>query len=178
MTDRRDRYRDEWLIVRARDGDRAALERLVERWQRRLWQHAFRLTGREAAASDVVQETWLVVTRALGRLRDPARFRAWVFAIVTRRAASRRRDDGRFTELDDADRIATRPTDASEPVERLRDALRRLDGEDRALLALKYQDGFDIAEIGRILDIPEGTAKSRLFHARQRLRAILERTDG
>lgn len=177
MTDRRDRYLDEWLIVRARRGDRAALARLVDRWQRRLWQHAFRLTGRDATASDVVQETWLVVTRGLGRLRDPARFRAWVFSIVSKRAASRRRDDARFTALDDADRIETQAPRADAPIERLRDALRRLDGEDRALLALKYQDGFDVAEIGRILDIPEGTAKSRLFHARERLRAILERTD-
>jgi RNA polymerase sigma-70 factor (ECF subfamily) len=56
----------------------------------------------------------------------------------------------------------------------LREALSRLPGRDRAILSLRYQEGFDTAEIAEILRIPEGTVKSRLHYARKRLRMYLE----
>lgn len=179
MLDRRDPILDEWLVLQSQQGDRPAFERLIERWQERLWRHAFRLTGNEAAAWDVLQETWLAVTRAMQRLDDPARFRSWAYTIVTRQAATHHRRKGRepaLESLQDVAAPAAAPPETA-PVERLRAALRTLPGDDQALLALKYQEEFDGAEIGRILGIPEGTVKSRLHHARQRLRAAVERME-
>jgi RNA polymerase sigma-70 factor (ECF subfamily) len=59
----------------------------------------------------------------------------------------------------------------------LKDALEQLSGPDRAVLSLRYEEQFDTAEIACILGIPEGTVKSRLFYARQRLRKYLEEDD-
>ena len=59
---------------------------------------------------------------------------------------------------------------------RLRSALATLPEEQRAILSLHYLDGMSVADIARVLDVPEGTVKSRLFHARDRLRQTLERT--
>ena len=60
---------------------------------------------------------------------------------------------------------------------RLREALSELPAEQRAILSLYYQDGMPVAEIARVLDVPKGTVKSRLYHARNRLKQTLERNE-
>ena len=65
-----DRVLDELLVVRVRQGSRAAFEQLVGRWQERLWRHARRLTGRDDVAWDVLQESWMAIGRGLPALRD------------------------------------------------------------------------------------------------------------
>ena len=180
MVNRRQRLLDELLILRARDGSREAFVQLVARWQERLWRHAFRLVGREDAAWDVLQESWLAISRSLGQLDDPARFRTWAYTIVTRRAADWGRANGRAPVEVQAWPEEGLPVPEPESggdldVERLRRGLRRLDRERRALLALRYVDGFDTGEIARILDIPAGTVRSRLHRARSELREIIER---
>ena len=60
-------------------------------------------------------------------------------------------------------------------VQKLRSALAQLPDDDRAILSLHYLDGMGVAEIARVLEVPEGTVKSRLFHARNRLKQTLER---
>jgi RNA polymerase sigma-70 factor (ECF subfamily) len=60
----------------------------------------------------------------------------------------------------------------------LREALEQLSGPDRAILSLRYEEQFDVREIANVLGIPEGTVKSRLFHARRRVRKYLEENDG
>ena len=62
-------------------------------------------------------------------------------------------------------------------MEALREALERLPRDPRVLLSLRYVDEFEVSEIAEILGIPEGTVKSRLYHARSRLRAIIERME-
>ncbi len=59
----------------------------------------------------------------------------------------------------------------------MRDALTKLPGEQRAILSLHYLDGMGVAEIARTLEVPAGTVKSRLYHARNRLKQTLERTE-
>lgn len=80
----RERLLEELLVLRAREGSRPAFEELVRRWHERLWRHAYRLTGNEQAAADVMQESWIGVTRGITSLRDPASFRRWAYTIVTR----------------------------------------------------------------------------------------------
>ena len=78
-----DRLNDELLVLRCQEGDAEAFELLVGRWQRRLWRHAWRLTGDESTAWDAVQETWVGISRGISRLVDPAVFSAWAYRIVT-----------------------------------------------------------------------------------------------
>src|SRR4030042_5729298 len=87
MIDRRvdnsvERIIDEILVMDCQSGRVKAMELLVNRWQKRLWQYARNLTGDTEAAWDITQESWLGIIRGIGRLDDPARFRPWAYRIV------------------------------------------------------------------------------------------------
>ncbi len=176
---RRKRIEDELLVLRSQEGDLAAFDELVDRWQERLWRHAWRLVGDETAAWDVLQEAWIGISRGITRLEDAAAFPAWAYRITSNKCRDRIRRERRRREAVEAysDQVRHAEEEASASHERcadLREALSRLCGRDRAILSLRYQEGFDTAEIAEILRVPEGTVKSRLHYARKRLRKYLE----
>ncbi len=170
-------------MLQCQEGDGDALKTLIARWQPRLARLAWRLTGEREAARDVVQDAWLAIVRGLKRLDDPARFRWWAYRIVTNKCADwiRRRSVRRSAaqELRDA-AASTRDdssnqTDSANDVARMRDAMAKLPDEQRAVLSLHYLDEMGVREIARVLGVPDGTVKSRLHHARNRLKEALER---
>jgi len=178
--DRRGIIEDELLVLRCQEGDAPAFEALVDRWQNRLWRHACRLTGNEEAALDAVQETWIAISHGIRRLNDVTAFPAWAYRIASnkcrdwiRRESRRRKIQEDWFADDAAQREAAAQTDA-DPARNVDEALQRLPGKDRSILSLRYEEGFDTAAIAAILDVPEGTVKSRLFYARQRLKETLE----
>ena len=79
----RDQIYDQVLVLRCREGDEEAFGQLMDRWQERLWRHAFRLSGHEDAAWDILQESWLGISRGIQRLQDPAAFPGWAYRIVS-----------------------------------------------------------------------------------------------
>ena len=174
---------DELLVLRAQEGSRRAFELLVERWQGRLWRHARRLSGSDDTAWDVVQDCWMAVTRSLPRLGDPGAFRPWVYTILTRAATNRlRRSKPEEPVPGDALDLHPAPADSGasereEAVRILRAAVARLPRESQALLELYYVEDLSVRELARVLDIPEGTVKSRLHQAREKLRDILRRKE-
>lgn len=177
----RDEVIDDLLVLAAQAGDLGAFERLASRWHPRLIRHARRLTGDVEAARDVTQEAWVAIVRSLGRLRDPARFGPWALRITGRRCAdwiARRRRSRAQTAADDPAGLPAASTGpASSDLALVREALRRLDRADRVLLSMLYLEGLSIAEIAQACGIPAGTVKSRLFHARDRLRNAVEVCD-
>ncbi len=157
------------LVLEAQAGSVEAFERLVESWQRPLWLTARRVTGREDLAWDALQEGWMAIVRGLRRLSDPARFGAWAHGIVRRKGVDFvRRDERRRRVLDAAPPRPAKQTEPSELAESLALAMRHLAAPHREVLALHYRDGFDIAHIALLLEIPPGTVKSRLHSARQK----------
>jgi RNA polymerase sigma-70 factor (ECF subfamily) len=179
---RHDRLNDELLVLRCQEGDTEAFEALVGRWQRRLWRHAWRLTGDESAAWDAMQEAWIGISRGLGRLENATAFPAWAYQIVSNKCRDsvrreRRRRETAETYSEWMQRNEQEAATVQEQCNSLKEALEQLSGPDRAVLSLRYEEQFDMAEIANILGIPEGTVKSRLFHARQRLRKYLEQND-
>jgi RNA polymerase sigma factor (sigma-70 family) len=165
---------DEALVLYAMEGRRDALERLVIRWRPRHYAHARRLLGRGDQAADAVQDAWVNIIRSLRRLNDPTRFPAWSYAIVTRRCQDilRRTYRAKETALDEH-LVDDAPTGTS-GVQDLRIALNSLPPDQRAAVALFYNDGLTVAEIAEALTIPVGTVKTRLFHARRTLRKHFE----
>ena len=177
-----ERLNEELLVLRCQEGDAEALELLVGRWQRRLWRHAWRLTGDESAAWDALQEAWISICRGINRLVDPAAFPAWAYQIVSNKCRDSVRRERRQHEVmeiysDWMRHEGQEAATAEQQHNSLKEALQELSGPDRAVLSLRYLEQFDTAEIGCILGIPEGTVKSRLFYARQRLRKYLKEDD-
>jgi RNA polymerase sigma factor (sigma-70 family) len=178
MVRARERVVDELLVLAAQARDVRAFERLASRWHPRLLRHAARLTGDADAAEDAVQEAWVAIARGLGRLVDPAAFGAWALRITGRRCADwiarRQRTRRRFTALEAAADVPVAPAERADDVALVREAVRRLETPERALLAMHYVEGLSLGEIAGALGVPVGTVKSRLYHARERLRAVLE----
>jgi RNA polymerase sigma-70 factor, ECF subfamily len=170
---------NELLVIRCQEGDIEAFEQLVEVWQERLWRHAWRLTGDEDAAWDALQEAWIGISRGLRRLAEPAAFPGWAYQIVSHKCRDWLRRQRRQRQIDELNSTEVRelcePT--QEQYESLNEALAQLSGPDRAILSLRYEDSFGMAEIAAILGTSEGTVKSRLFYARKRLKQYLENSD-
>ena len=176
---------DEVLILGAQRGNADAFRCLVERWTPPLLRHATRLTDDTHEAHDVLQDTWLTIVRSLRSLEDPARFPAFAFRIVTRRAAdhARRRRRARHHSAAVANTKPhpnpspppDAPAEARDESHALRDAIDRLPRHDQAILALRYHEDLSIAAIAHVLSIPRGTVKSRLHAARTQLKHALER---
>jgi len=166
---------DEWLVLAAQQGDRAALERLYRRWDPRLLSAARRLTGDGESARDLVQECWLAICKGLPRLREPARFRSYAFGVLHRRGAShvkRAIAARQRTPLDPAlrDPLAPAPGEALA----LAEAFAALSPPQRLAAHLHFVEGLSLREIAQAQSIALGTAKSRLFHARRTLKAALD----
>jgi RNA polymerase sigma-70 factor (ECF subfamily) len=178
----RERVVDELLVLAAQARDFRAFERLASRWHPRLLRHARRLTGDADGAQEAVQEAWVAIARGLGRLADPAAFGAWALRITGRRCADwvarRQRIRQRFADLDAAANVPAAADERADDVALLREAVRGLEAQERALLAMRYVEGLTLGEIAGALGVPVGTVKSRLYHARERLRAVLEAHDG
>lgn len=179
-----ERIYDEFLVAAAVTGDRVALSRLVARWHPRLVRHAWRLLGDAERAKDMAQEAWIDILRGLGRLNDVVAFPAWAYRIVTRRCQRELRRRGRaLIEFDDdaLESGAVLPENESGEwavdLSVVMEAISRLRGPQRAALALFYIENLSVAEIAIATDAPPGTVKTRLMHARRKVRAILEGKD-
>ena len=168
-----------YLVAAARTGDRQALAQLVELRSPRLLAHAARLLGERDGALDVVQDAWIEIIRGLGALRETGAFLPWSLRIVSRRVArvikGRQRD--RQLARDFAQEAAVAVGDIGEAAvdgARVRAALDQLSREQAATVALFYLAEMSVGEVAMAMDVPTGTVKTRLMHARTKLRAILE----
>lgn len=168
-----------YLVASARMGDRRALSQLVELRGPRLLSHAIRLLGDREGAQDVVQEAWVEIMRGLHGLRDDHAFLPWALRIVSRRVAReisrrqrvRRRDEAILAETDEP------PVDdpaLSIDAGRVAAAIATLSPAQSATVALFYLEELSVAEVAVALDVPAGTVKTRLMHARAKLRDVLE----
>ena len=168
-----------WLVMRAQEGDRQALERVLRHAYDLLRPFAASMLRDEAAREDVLQEVLLVVYRKLRTLREPRAFAGWARRIASReifRALRRRRAHEQLHEELPADLPAD--LDPPEPpsglLDRLPELLERVSPASRAVLALHYIDDLSLDEVSAILDLPQGTVKSRLAYGLSTLRRLLD----
>jgi len=167
---------DEMLVVMAQRGDRLALERLYRRWNARLTRAARRYCGHDCTAQDMAQECWLAILKGLGSLRDPKRFRSYAFAVLHRRGADHLRNvmRERGSAADPGEESTMPPQSESAAIAQ---AFASLPPDQRLAAHLYFVEGLTLGEIAAVQSIPEGTAKSRLFHARRKLKAALSDTN-
>jgi RNA polymerase sigma-70 factor, ECF subfamily len=164
------------LVRLARNGDERGFAGLVRLHQRRAYIVARSIVMTHEDAEDAVQEGFLRAHQALDRF-DPAQtFGAWLNRIVANAALdlARRRKVRNAEELSESIPATFRdPAEGGELRERLRLALAQLPDRARSVIVLHDIEGFTHAEIGEMLGIPGGTARSDLHHARQKLRVLL-----
>ena len=184
MTRDSERIYDEFLVAAAITGDRPAVQRLVARWHPRLWRHAWRVLGDAERAKDMVQESWIDILKGMGRLDDVAAFPAWAFRIVTRRcqrAFAARAWPALAADDDEVEphfeQAADTAAECAVDVSRVLAAIGRRPAAQRAAMALFYLEDLSVAEIAIATDVPPGTVKTRLLHARRKVRALLEGDD-
>ena len=171
-----ERVYDELLVTLARSGDRAAANRLAARWYPRLMRTALRLVQDRSDAEEAVQEAWAGICRGWPRLSDPAMFPGWAFGILRRKCVDRIRKS-------QTERNRTAPIEAApEPSQPARgelqveidQALAGLSDDHRLAAILYFGEGLSLNEIAAVTDVPVGTAKSRIFNARQHLKSRLK----
>jgi RNA polymerase sigma-70 factor (ECF subfamily) len=159
-------------------GERAAFDRLVERYQRDVYRLCYRYVNNHHDASDLAQEVFLKAYRALGRFRGDSSFSTWLYRISVN-ACLNFRALRRLPSAELPDQIADHGAGAHDHLERdersrqVREAVTRLPDRQRATLILKVFHDLTHEEVAGILGTSVGTVKANLFHALANLRKLL-----
>ncbi len=160
----------------AAQGDVEAFTALVRAWQEPVWRFLCHLVGDRTTAEDLTQEVFLRAHRSLHGVRERARFSTWLFAIARNAAIDLHRREvrgGAVLRLVGAASPAPAPDDDVA----LRLGLASLSPKLREALVAVEVLGLPYHEAARVLGVPEGTVKSRTFHARRAMVAWLQQTD-
>jgi len=174
------------VLARARQGDGEAFQALVEQHSRSVFRLAYRMTGNEQDAEDVVQESFLRAYRQLGRFESRANFGTWLYRIVANcsvdlmRSKQARHDQVRGDSLDDAVELPAadvpgpeRMAQSAEIQRRVQTALGALSPLERAAFTLRHYEGRTIEEISAALGLGTSAAKHSVFRAVKKLRIAL-----
>ena len=169
------------LLQRIAAGDKEAFTELYQRLQRPLFGFLVKLVREREMAEELVNETLLDVWRQAGRFEGKSSASTWIYSIAHHKAVSRLRRIREYA-LDEA--AAEKIEDDAPPVDMrlqedemarlLKAMMCKLSFDHREVIQLAYYQEFSIQEIAEALDLPENTVKTRMFYARQRLKALLE----
>ena len=169
------------LLERVAAGDREAFAALYRRYQRPLAAYLARLTGRLEEVDELVDDTLLVVWHRAASFAGRSRPSTWIFGIAYRKGLkslerrARRLDGGALDDV--AEPVERRTPEAAsqrrETASAVNAALALLSPEQRAVVVLTYFQGLSYPEIAEVVDCPLGTVKTRMFHARRKLAALL-----
>jgi RNA polymerase sigma-70 factor (ECF subfamily) len=175
------------ILARARQGDNDAFRALVERHSRSAFRLAFRMTGNEQDAEDVVQESFLRAYRHLGRFEARADFGTWLYRIVANNAVELirvRQSRQNRARMEPIDEVAAMPAsklpapdrlaESADIRRRVAEAMDGLSPLERAAFTLRHYEGRTTDEISRTLRLGTSAAKHAVFRAVKKLRIALE----
>jgi len=171
---------DQQLLTALRQRAESAMDRLVERFASELTRAAYLYLGSVHSAEDVVQETFLAIWHAASRARPDTNLRPWLFGILFNqcrkhsRSARRRVHRERIVALQRSESQVSRDAGNEDRMDRLQQALAGLDETFRAVVILRYERGFSVAQAAEALGLPEGTIMSRTHSAIRKLRAVMD----
>lgn len=178
------------LVQRAKDGDLAAYDELIQRFQERIYATVYHMTANHEDANDLAQETFIKAHKALKSFKGDSSFYTWIYRIAVNKTINflkqrRNRTHMSLNDVDfnlehDPDMVALvshntplRDAKLSELQRKLNAALLKLSEVHRMVVVLHDVQGMPHEEIGKIMDCNVGTVRSRLFYARQQLQALL-----
>ncbi|WP_372366101.1 RNA polymerase sigma factor [Candidatus Uabimicrobium sp. HlEnr_7] len=165
----------EYLVLNSQKGDSESLQILIEYWQSRLLKHAWYITADREAAQDIVQESWLAVMKSLRNLQDPSRFRSWIYQITTNKCIDWIRHCQRQKKWQsEVPKNLSQSDKTQNDTDEFYVALNSLNQQHKIVLSLYYLEEMSITEVAEILNLSKGTVKSRLYHAREKLKHKLK----
>jgi RNA polymerase sigma-70 factor (ECF subfamily) len=189
---------DREIVARCQEGDVQAFGGLVEKYQKKMLNTAYRMIGDYEEACEITQEAFLSAYRAIRKFRGEAAFSTWMTGIVlnqTRTRLKQRKTRSRYEGVSLNDpvetsegpiprEVASEDCSAADQVEKketarmVQDCINALGPEFREVLVLREVQGYSYEEIRDILNLPDGTVKSRLFRAREILKETLRKRMG
>lgn len=181
---------DPVLVQRAQEGDMAAFDELVRRYQERIYSTIYHMTASHEDAADMAQETFIKAFQALKTYKGDASFYTWLYRIAVNKTINflKTRRNKTHLSLNDldlnaendpnlvalvSDKTPRRDLGLNELQEKLNAAMMKLSSVHRLAVTLHDVQGLPHEEIARIMDCNVGTVRSRLFYARQQLQAYL-----
>lgn len=185
---------DEELVARCNSGDNQAFNELVLKYQKKVFNVAYRFVGDQEEANDLAQEIFAAAYQNLKKFRGDSKFSTWLFQIATNRGKNRfkylkRRgffvnkssqnhdEDGESYQKVVPD-FSTNPENilSSRQIQKVvQEAIEGLEPDHREIVILRDIEGFSYEEIAQMLDLPEGTTKSRLHRARMVIKEKLKK---
>ncbi|MFK7814552.1 MAG: RNA polymerase sigma factor [Maribacter sp.] len=169
---------DGLLVLRYRSGEKKAFGILVSKYHKKLCKHSYWYTHDIEASKDIVQDCWSVIIKKLDSLKDPNLFGSWAFRIVTRKSLDfvnkRKRDLSKRQEYGMTNTFLFIEKENKPEIQKLMKGIQDLSKEQQVVLRLFYTENYSLKEMSEILSISIGTVKSRLFHAREKLKIILK----
>ncbi len=168
------------LVEQAREGNREAFRLLVHRYNRQVYNIAYRFVGNHESAQDITQEVFVKVFHTLGSFRGEAEFGTWLHRIVVNLALTKKRIEHskqrRCVNMETAIGIEAESGDevvAREQQSHVEQALHELPTMQRAVIILRHLNGLSTRQVSRILNCSEGTVKTHLFRGLTTLRRKL-----
>ena len=170
----RQREQERVLLDAVRRRDRRAFAELYQLYHPRLLGYLRRTMANSAIAEEVLDDVMFVVWQDARKFRGQAAVSSWIFGIAYRKAMTAARKEGRYQALLDHSADASEvPAVPAQDLELIRAALAQLSPHHRQVVELTYFCGFSYREIAEIAQCPENTVKTRMFHARRRLKYLL-----
>lgn len=171
---------DKELVAAYQLGDELALNSLVKKWHVYFCKLSFYKVKDADVAKDIVQECWKIMFTKLYDLKEPEKFKSWAISIINRKTIdwlrSNQRNEQKLEKY--SVEITEEVFDNQEETEVLKSkllrAIQQLSEEQQVVIRLFYHQSYSLKEISALLNISVGTAKSRLFHAREKLKTIIK----
>lgn len=163
---------DAQLLAQVAHGDARAFQEFYARFAVRVFRYALTLVRDRHLAEEVVQETMVAVWKGAGSFRGRSQVSTWVFGIARNHALKLLHRLPAIVEEPEEEETAGE-MESLDRAERVQRAVAKLPGPEREVVVLAFYQGLSYREIAEILGIPEGTVKSRMFHAKRRLRELL-----
>jgi RNA polymerase sigma-70 factor (ECF subfamily) len=173
---------DSWLVAQYCNGHKNAMAVLVKRWHKKFCKQAYSYSNDFDIAKDIAQDTWITILKKIHTIENPDKFGSWGLSIVTKKSIDWYRKSKRVQEKKQEIRskesdFTTEEKDVTESQwvkEKLKIAIASLPEEQQKVLKLFYIESYGLLEISEILHISNGTVKSRLYYAREKLKTILK----
>ncbi|TYQ16109.1 UNVERIFIED_CONTAM: RNA polymerase sigma-70 factor (ECF subfamily) [Acetivibrio alkalicellulosi] len=163
----------ELIIKAAKQGDKKSFELLVKKYHNELYYTALGIVRSNWDALDICQDTFLKVFSSFDTLKDISKFRAWINRILINKCNDHFRKNKRLTFVDYIESEGFIESGTDENIDLLK-SLSCLKDDTRVVLTLRYFQDLPLKEIADILDIPEGTVKSRISNGLKELRKLMD----